>query len=87
MGAIIIDRLSHLGPQDVITAYCGNWRCPRHSRGTALDPGPLRARHGDLAISGLPERLRCGLCGHRPGEIRLGWTLPDRHQKGWGNDA
>jgi hypothetical protein len=76
MGAIVIDRLSKLGPQDSITAYCGSWRCERHSRGVSLDTVALQAQHGDLAISDLPGRLRCSVCGHRPAEIRLGWSLP-----------
>ena len=78
MGAITIDRISKLGPQDRITAYCGDWRCPKHSGGLDLDIPALMAKHGDLEIASLPGRLRCTACGHRPGEIRLGWTLPKR---------
>lgn len=83
MGAIIIDRLSKLGPQDVITAYCSDWRCPMHTRGRDLDVVALRARYGDLELAHLPGRLRCSACGHRPGEIRHGWCMPAAAGVGW----
>src|SRR3546814_12264731 len=75
--AITIDRLSKLGPQDTLSAFCGDWRCPKHSAGVVLDIPALVARHGDLEIGRLPWLLRCSLCGHRPAEIRLGWSLPE----------
>lgn len=85
MGTIIIDRLSKLGPQDCITAYCGNWRCEKHSSGVDLDIPALMARYGDLPLLGLGTRFRCQACGHRPAEIRMGWRLPSGTGRGWVN--
>src|SRR3546814_15182521 len=80
MDSIVIDRPSKLGAQDRVTAYCGDWRCPRHSGGVEIDVPAMMALHGDLEIAGLPGRLRCSVCGHRPGAIRLGWTLASRER-------
>lgn len=78
MEPVIIDRLIELGPQDRITAYCGDWRCPRHCGDRNLDIPALIAKHGELELAALTRRLRCTACGHRPGEIRYGWRLLQR---------
>src|SRR3546814_5482343 len=80
MDSIVIDRLSKLGPQDRVTAYCGDWRCPRHCGGVEIDVPAFMAKHGDQEIAGLAGKLRCPTSGYRPAEIRLGWSLPGQEQ-------
>jgi hypothetical protein len=35
-------------------------------------------KHRDLEIAELPGKLRCTLCGHRPAESRLGWSMSEQ---------
>jgi hypothetical protein len=83
MQRIVIERLSDLGPRDWIAVYCGDRRCPRHVGAVEIDVAAIIARHGDLQLLGLGRRFRCGLCGHRPAEIRHGWRLPSAAGVGW----
>ena len=53
-----------------------------HTGGRPLDIAALMARYGDVELAGLPGRLRCTACGHRPGELRHGWSLPEATVEG-----
>ncbi len=76
----------HLAKDDMLTAYCGNFRCRRNISPRKLPPGLPTVAHGvtlDLASldpSLTPDdpraRLKCTVCGERQGSIRLNPNAP-----------
>ncbi len=76
----------HLARGDLITAYCGNFRCLRNISPRKLPPDAPRVAHGvtlnlasldpSLTPDDLRARLKCTICGERQGSIRLNPNAP-----------
>lgn len=57
-----------------LSVYCGNFRCERNKRHSAVRHGSevdLEAFDPDIVVDEMIKRLRCTVCGERQASIRV----------------
>lgn len=59
-------------PDHDLIGYCANYGPGEPCRHSAkLDRAALLARYGDMDMDEFRRRMRCTVCGHRGGSVRL----------------